>query len=52
MADADYIKARHKLIPTALKITSEALGIGLTAFHTDNSGTVGKSRRLLNTSNS
>ena len=43
MADADYIKARHKLIPTALKITSEALGIGLAAFHTDNSGTVGKS---------
>ena len=43
MADADYIKARHKLIPIALKITSEALGIGLTALHTDNSGTVGKS---------
>lgn len=43
MADADYIKARHKLIPAALKITSEALGIGLTAFHTDNSGTIGKS---------
>ena len=43
MADADYIKARHKLIPTALKITSEALGIGLTTFHTCNSGTVGKS---------
>ena len=42
-ADQDYIKARHTLIPAALKITSEALGIGLTAFHTDNSGTVGKS---------
>lgn len=43
MADADYIKARHKLIPAALKITSEALGIGLTALHTEDSGTVGKS---------
>ena len=32
MADADYIKARHKLIPAALKITSEALGIGLAAI--------------------
>lgn len=41
-ADQDYIKARHRLIPQALKITSEALGIGLTINHTNNTGEIGK----------
>lgn len=42
MADQDYIKARHKLIPAALKITSDALGIRLVGGHTPNCGDIGK----------
>jgi hypothetical protein len=42
MQDLEYIKARHRLIPEAMKITSEALGIGLLINHTRDSGSVGK----------
>lgn len=43
MADQDYIKARHKLIPVAMKIVSDAFGIKLSSGHNPNSGEVGKS---------
>lgn len=41
--DIDYIKARHKVLPEAMRITSKALGIGITINHTRNSGEVGGS---------
>lgn len=43
-ADQDYIKARHKLIPVAMKIVSAEFGVQLSdGNNSANSGEVGKS---------
>ena len=39
--DIEYVRARHRVIPEAMRITAQAMGIGLLPNNSHNGGEVG-----------